>query len=54
MYDACLSRDPISALNKMSKAGFVPCEQPLVVPNSKEYTSPLWEIMMYKDMKNPG
>mmetsp|Transcript_11858 Transcript_11858/g.22967 ORF Transcript_11858/g.22967 Transcript_11858/m.22967 type:complete len:229 (+) Transcript_11858:108-794(+) len=50
LYDACLARDPITALNKMGAAGFRPCEDPPDVPASSGYHSETWEIMMYKDV----
>lgn len=50
LYDACLARDPISALNKMGAAGFRPCVDPPCVPSSSKCHSDTWEIMMYKDV----
>lgn len=50
LYDACLARDPITALNKMGAAGFRPCADPPDVPPSSRCHSDTWEIMMYKDV----
>ncbi|CAJ1346347.1 unnamed protein product [Effrenium voratum] len=51
LYDACLARDPITALNKMGAAGFRPCLDPPVVPaNNASVQNDEWEIMMYKDV----
>jgi len=50
LYDACLARDPITALNKMGQAGFKPCIDPPVVPASSACHSDTWEIMMYRDV----
>lgn len=50
LYDACLARDPISALNKMGAAGFRPCQDPPAVPAAGHCHSDKWEIMMYKDV----
>jgi len=50
LYDACLARDPITALNKMGAAGFRPCMDPPNVPSSSRCQSDVWEIMMYKDV----
>lgn len=50
LYDACLARDPITALNKMGAAGFRPCEDPPDVPSSSGCQSEKWEIMLYKDV----
>jgi hypothetical protein len=50
LYDACLARDPITALNKMGAAGFRPCTDPPEVPSSSRCRSDNWEIMMYKDV----
>mmetsp|Transcript_23387 Transcript_23387/g.79227 ORF Transcript_23387/g.79227 Transcript_23387/m.79227 type:complete len:270 (-) Transcript_23387:168-977(-) len=50
LYDACLARDPITALNKMGAAGFRPCADPPDVPSSTRCHSDQWEIMMYKDV----
>jgi len=50
LYDACLARDPITALNKMGAAGFRPCSDPPNVPSASRSHSDTWEIMMYKDV----
>eukprot|EP00929_Paragymnodinium_shiwhaense_P117166 TRINITY_DN8743_c0_g1_i3.p1 TRINITY_DN8743_c0_g1~~TRINITY_DN8743_c0_g1_i3.p1 ORF type:complete len:263 (+),score=31.59 TRINITY_DN8743_c0_g1_i3:132-920(+) len=50
LYDACLARDPITALNKMGAAGFRPCRDPPEVPSAQRAHSDQWEIMMYKDV----
>mmetsp|Transcript_40188 Transcript_40188/g.92376 ORF Transcript_40188/g.92376 Transcript_40188/m.92376 type:complete len:269 (+) Transcript_40188:58-864(+) len=50
LYDACLARDPITALNMMGSAGFRPCNEPPDVPSSSACRSDVWEIMMYKDI----
>ncbi|CAK0818931.1 unnamed protein product, partial [Prorocentrum cordatum] len=50
LYDACLARDPITALNKMGAAGFRPCTDPPEIPVSSRCNSDSWEIMMYKDV----
>lgn len=50
LYDACLARDPITALNKMGAAGFRPCSDPPDVPHSSRCHEDSWEIMMYKDV----
>eukprot|EP00933_Yihiella_yeosuensis_P083852 TRINITY_DN98140_c0_g1_i1.p1 TRINITY_DN98140_c0_g1~~TRINITY_DN98140_c0_g1_i1.p1 ORF type:complete len:230 (-),score=26.12 TRINITY_DN98140_c0_g1_i1:97-786(-) len=50
LYDACLARDPITAINKMGAAGFRPCEDPPNVPASQNCQTDTWEIMMYKDV----
>lgn len=50
LYDACLARDPITALNKMGAAGFRPCIDPPDVPSSSKCRTETWEIMMYKDV----
>jgi len=50
LYDACLARDPITALNKMGAAGFRPCTDPPDVPSSSKCHADTWEIMMYKDV----
>lgn len=38
LYDACLARDPVTALNKMGAAGFRPCLEPPIVPASVHNT----------------
>ncbi|CAE7468480.1 kctd6 [Symbiodinium sp. CCMP2592] len=50
LYDACLARDPITALNKMGAAGFRPCVEPPTVPASTSCQNDDWEIMLYKDV----
>jgi len=50
LYDACLARDPITALNRMGAAGFRPCVDPPDVPSATRSHSDTWEILMYKDV----
>lgn len=50
LHDACLARDPITALNKMGAAGFRPCKDPPEIPHSAKFHSDSWEIIMYKDV----
>jgi len=50
LYDACLARDAITALNKMGAAGFRPCVDPPDVPSASRSQEETWEIMMYKDV----
>lgn len=50
LHDACLARDPISALNKMGAAGYRPCVDPPDVPSAARSHGDTWEIMMFKDV----
>eukprot|EP00747_Dinoflagellata_sp_TGD_P071756 gnl/TRDRNA2_/TRDRNA2_157183_c2_seq1.p1 gnl/TRDRNA2_/TRDRNA2_157183_c2~~gnl/TRDRNA2_/TRDRNA2_157183_c2_seq1.p1 ORF type:complete len:326 (-),score=30.70 gnl/TRDRNA2_/TRDRNA2_157183_c2_seq1:115-1092(-) len=50
LYDACLARDPVSAMNKMGGAGFLPCQHPPIIPPSSQCHCDNWEILMYKDI----
>eukprot|EP00928_Gymnodinium_smaydae_P042756 TRINITY_DN28758_c0_g1_i1.p1 TRINITY_DN28758_c0_g1~~TRINITY_DN28758_c0_g1_i1.p1 ORF type:complete len:277 (+),score=54.69 TRINITY_DN28758_c0_g1_i1:82-912(+) len=50
LYDACLGRDAITALNRMGAAGFRPCVDPPPVPLASQSLSDSWEILMYKDV----
>mmetsp|Transcript_5591 Transcript_5591/g.7164 ORF Transcript_5591/g.7164 Transcript_5591/m.7164 type:complete len:256 (-) Transcript_5591:91-858(-) len=50
LYDACLARDPITALNRMGAAGFRPCADPPEIPSASKFHSDAWEIMMFKDV----
>jgi len=49
LHDACVARTAISALNKMSEAGFVVCEVPQIPP-VRDLHSDNWDIRMYKDV----
>lgn len=48
LHDACLAREPIAAMNKMTRAGFVPCDYPPRVPPVSDFNTDKWSIMMYR------
>mmetsp|Transcript_70794 Transcript_70794/g.156182 ORF Transcript_70794/g.156182 Transcript_70794/m.156182 type:complete len:243 (-) Transcript_70794:24-752(-) len=50
LHAACLARSPLEALNKLSKAGFLPCSQPPKMPRMSDAD---WELMLYKDHPVP-
>mmetsp|Transcript_49816 Transcript_49816/g.102812 ORF Transcript_49816/g.102812 Transcript_49816/m.102812 type:complete len:278 (+) Transcript_49816:26-859(+) len=52
LHAACLARSPLEAMNKLSKAGFHPCDQPPRMPRVSELEKG-WEILMYKDLPIP-
>lgn len=47
-HGACLSRAPIDAMNKMSKAGWSPCEYPPRMPPQRLVYTSEWMILMYR------
>mmetsp|Transcript_110617 Transcript_110617/g.345891 ORF Transcript_110617/g.345891 Transcript_110617/m.345891 type:complete len:302 (-) Transcript_110617:25-930(-) len=49
LHDACLARGPVSAMNKLTKAGWQPCEDPPRAPPVRDFYTDSWTIYMYKD-----
>ncbi|CAE8615263.1 unnamed protein product [Polarella glacialis] len=49
LHSACLARSPIEAMNKMSQAGYTPCEYPPRLPPVEEFYTESWEVMMSKE-----
>lgn len=49
LHDACVARAPITAMNKLSKVGFKPCDDPPRLPPVSDFYTDKWSIMMYND-----
>lgn len=49
LHDACLARSPVAAINKLSQAGFKPCDFPPQAPRLSDVYTDKWVIMMYTD-----